>query len=148
MPAPTCFISYSWDDEEHQAWVLRLATSLRSAGVEILLDQWDVHLGTDLTAFMERSISDSQYVLLVCTPVFAQKANLRKGGVGYEQSVVTGEIFERGLATEKKFVPVLRRGDPNAALPTFLKSRVFVDFRSDDRFDGSIETLLRHLHAS
>jgi hypothetical protein len=148
MPTPSCFISYSWDDIEHKGWVLKLATALRSAGVEVLLDQWDVHLGMDLTAFMERAINDSQYVLLVCTPVFAQKANLRRGGVGYEQAVVTGEIFERGLASEKKFVPVLRRGDSNTSLPTFLKSRVLVDFRSDANFDDSVERLLRHLHAT
>jgi hypothetical protein len=148
MSAPTCFISYSWDAPEHQAWVLKLATSLRSAGVDVLLDQWDVHPGTDLTVFMEQSISNSQYVLLVCTPAFAQKANLRKGGVGYEQSVVTGEIFQEKSLSEKKFVPILRSGDAVSSLPAFLKSRVFVDFRSDARFNESLEELLRYIHAA
>jgi hypothetical protein len=38
---PTAFISYSWDDEEHKAWVKQLAARLRGDGVDVALDQWD-----------------------------------------------------------------------------------------------------------
>ena len=53
---------------------------------------------------------ESDYVLLICTPAFAARADDRVGGVGYEQAVVTGEIFS-GTAHPEKFIPVLR-GDP------------------------------------
>ncbi len=144
--APNCFISYSWDDQKHKDWVLQLATGLQLAGVHVFLDQWDVHLGMDLVQYMETSIRDSDYVLLVCTPLFADKANTRKGGVGYEQMVVTGEIFQG--SSGKKFVPVLRRGEPHEALPSFLRSRGFLDFRHGTDFKDSLDRLLRHLHAS
>jgi hypothetical protein len=147
MAAPKCFISYSWDNDEHKDWVRRLADELQRNGVETYLDQWDAHLGMDVTNYMETCIRESDFVLLVCTPIFAQKANDSLGGVGYEKSIVTGEIFA-DAASPKKFVPVLRKGDPKDCLPSYLKSRVYTDFRDDNMFDSGLKTLLRHLHQS
>src|SRR5712692_1160770 len=93
-----CFLSYSWDSEEHRAWVRRLASDLVENGVEVLLDQWDVAPGDDLTAYMESSIRESDCVLLICTPSFPRKANEGHGGVGYEKTIVTGELFHSALA--------------------------------------------------
>ena len=94
---------------------------------------------------MEQSIRDSDYTLLICTPNFATKSNIRKGGVGYETSIVTGEIF-RGINNPGKFVPVLRRGNPNEAFPSYLMSKVFIDLKADENIDENIVQLLRHIH--
>src|SRR5450759_5149568 len=107
MASPTCFISYSWDSDGHKDWVRGLAERLRKNGVDAILDQWNLRLGHDLTSFMEESIRCSNYTLLICTPEFSRKSNNRKGGVGYETSIVTGEIFQ-GINKPDKFVPVLR----------------------------------------
>ncbi|QDK35541.1 MULTISPECIES: toll/interleukin-1 receptor domain-containing protein [Sphingomonadaceae] len=48
--APRLFISYSHDDQAHKDWVLMLATRLVANGVDVLLDQWDMRLGSDLSA--------------------------------------------------------------------------------------------------
>jgi hypothetical protein len=37
---PTFFISYSWDTEEHKAWVREFAARLRADGIDVTLDQW------------------------------------------------------------------------------------------------------------
>ena len=147
MAAPKCFISYSWDNDGHRAWVRRLADELQRNGVKTCLDQWDTHLGMDVTNYMETCIRESDFVLLVCTPILAQKANAGIGGVGYEKGVVTGEIFA-DAASPKKFVPVLRKGDLRDSLPSYLQSRMYIDFRDDTMFDSSIKDLLRHLHQS
>lgn len=115
------------------------------AGVSVILDEWDTYLGMDLTEFMERGIRDSDFVVVVCTPLYAQKANQREGGAGYETSVITGELFQR-VSDRGKFVPVLRKGAPNKALPGYLANSLFVDFRRDDNFVDSIERLLRHIY--
>ena len=39
---PTAFISYSWESEAHKAWVRQLAEKLRSQGVKVILDQWEL----------------------------------------------------------------------------------------------------------
>lgn len=144
---PTCFISYSWDSESHKTWVRSLATRLQVAGVVTYLDQWDVRPGTDLTRYMETSIRESDFVLLICTPLFGEKANSGHGGVGYEKMIVTGEVFGH-LGPESKFVPLLRAGDQRTALPSYLRSRVFIDFRRDDDFEKNLQELLRHLHSA
>jgi hypothetical protein len=145
MANPKCFISYSWESPQHKDWVRNLAECLQRNGVITLFDQWDVRPGVYLTEYMETSIRESDYVLLVCTPIFAQKANGGIGGVGYEKNIVTGEIFTR-TAPSTKFVPILRFGDESTSLPSYLKSKVFIDFRNDSKFDESLQILLRHLH--
>ncbi len=43
----------------------------------------DCRSGSDLPYFMETLISEADYVIMVCTPEYAGKANSGKGGVGY-----------------------------------------------------------------
>ena len=76
---PKAFISYSWDDDTHTAWVLAFATRLRADGVVVTLDQWHLHPGDQLPAFMEKAIRENDYVLIVCTPYYAERSNGRLG---------------------------------------------------------------------
>ena len=142
---PDCFVSYSWDSPAHKAWVRMFATTLRANGVAVHLDQWEAHLGMDLPAYMERSIRESTYTLLICTPIYARKADTGEGGVGYEKMIVTGEIFAQ-TGDKGKFVPVLRQGAPRESLPSFLKGTIYADMRHDEHFTDQLEVLLRHLH--
>ena len=134
------FLSYSWDSDEHKRWVAALGSKLKAHEVAVKLDQTDLRPGADLTRYMEASVRESDYVLLICTPAFAARADDRVGGVGYEQAVVTGEIFS-GTAHPEKFIPVLR-GDPATSVPTFLRSRLWVDFQDDKVFDKAFAELL------
>jgi len=138
---PLCFISYSWDDEAHKGWVRLLAENLRESGVDVRLDQWDLQPGANALEFMERAVSESSHVLLVCTPNFREKSVPRRGGVGYEANIVTGEIFAQ--QDTHKFIPILRRGEGQTALPAYLRSRVYIDFRNDDEYTLRLEDLFR-----
>jgi hypothetical protein len=141
---PQVFISYSWESEPIKEWVLRLATDLRTKGVDVTLDRWHLRIGDDIAAFMDESVSNADYILLVCTPNYAEKSNARKGGVGYEQNIISGQLLTE-TSTRAKFLPLLRVGNPSIALPRFLKSKLFVDFRDDDNYQPSLTQLLRHL---
>src|SRR5438034_546357 len=57
----TAFISYSWDSDAHKAWTRDLGARLRSDGVAVGLDQWELVPSDQLPEFMERSIRDSAY---------------------------------------------------------------------------------------
>jgi hypothetical protein len=96
---------------------------------------------------MEENIRSANFVLLICTPNFANKANNAMGGVGYEKAIITGELF-RSAPDQGKFVPVLREGDTLTSLPTYLLSKLYIDFRESASFDDSFETLLRHIFNS
>lgn len=138
------FISYTHEDPAHKAWVLHLATDLRSRGVDVVLDQWELKMGADLTLFMEAGVRDADRVLLILTPTYRTKANQRTGGVGYESLTVTGELA-KDLATSK-FVGVLRRGDWTSAVPSFLATRNHLDMRDDGTYSTRLDDLLRDLH--
>jgi TIR domain len=140
---PRVFISYSRDSNEHKAWVRQFAERLRADGVDVILDQWDLGLGADVTEFMERSLSSCDRVLVICTERYVQKANTLKDGVGYERMIITAQVA-RDLKTVK-FIPVLRGGEEES-LPRFLGSRIYCDFRSGEFNEASYEELLRELH--
>ena len=133
------FISYSWEPHGTGAWVEKLATALTRFGFEVRLDSRDLRLGADLLRYMESCVRESDYVLLVCTPEFAAKANSGTGGVGYEKRVVTGELYHG--SPEEKFIPILRAGSPADALPSYLKSKVYADLRVDADFDTQVRKL-------
>jgi hypothetical protein len=137
--SPKVFISYSHDSPEHRDWVRSFAERLLNDGVYVVLDEWDIEPGDDVTAFMERGLASCDRVLIICTEEYLTKANTLKGGVGYERMIITAEVAKQ-LET-KKFIPVLRRGT-SESLPVFLGNRMYVDFRFDD---AHYETLARSL---
>lgn len=144
---PKIFISYSWDSKEHEEWILKLAKKLRENGVDAILDKWDLGgLGKHLPNFMENSISKSQRVICVMTPNYKKKADMLDGGVGYEYSIITSEIFNDNINTSK-FIPLFRFGKDAEAIPTILKGRKYVDMRDDFQFeDKFFNELLRDIH--
>jgi hypothetical protein len=136
---PKVFISYSHDSEPHKAWVRGLASDLLALGIEVTLDQWDLALGEDMAAFMERGLSESTRVLLVCTETYVEKANAGSGGVGYERLIVSGELVAK--IDTKKFVPVIRQSVEPRTTPTFLGPRLYIDFSDDGLYGKRIGEL-------
>ena len=141
---PKVFISYSWDNEPHKQWVLSLATLLRSKGIEVVLDVWELKPGKDKDFFMENSVRISDKVLLILTPNYKVKAENRKGGVGNEISMIRAEKFN--YQETEKFIPIVRLGDRRDCTPLFIKSLIDIDMSIDDNFEKSFEELLRTIY--
>jgi len=137
---PTAFISYSWESPEHKTWVKNLAARLRSDGIETILDQWNLKLGDQLTEFMERSIRENDYVLVICTPKYKIKSDNRTGGVGYEGDIITSEIFS--YRNNKKFIPIHREGEWKEAAPISFLGKYYVDFKGNPYPEDSYRDLL------
>lgn len=141
--APTVFISYSHDNELHKNWVLQLATRLRSNGVDVLLDRWNLKLGQDLAAFMERGLSSSHRVLCICSETYVTKANDGEGGVGYEKQIITDELL--GDLNTNWVIPVIRNNPQLKKVPSFLAGRMYVSFEDDKLYETRYEEVLREL---
>lgn len=140
---PVVFISYSWDNEPHKKWVKDLSERLTETGVQVILDQNDLMLGDPLPQFMERSIIHSDYVLIICTPEYKKKADARKGGVGYEESIITGDIF--ATQNHRKYITVLASGTWEASTPIWAGGKYGVNL-SNLKFEGEeFEKLVRTL---
>ncbi len=146
MEHPTVFISYSWEDDEHKKWVKNLADSLLSDGIDATVDQYDISLGDRLPQFMEQSISNVDYVLIICTPTYKSKSDMRKGGVGYEGHIISGELLTKG--NERKFIPVIRKGNTSNALPDFLSGKYGIDLTDGKQYENNYEDLITTIYGA
>ena len=142
---PRLFISYSWTTPEHEQWVIELATELVNSGVDVILDKWDLREGHDSVAFMEKMVTDPSIskVVLICDQVYASKADGRSGGVGTETQIISAEVYAK--QNQGKFVAVIaeRNSEGKPYLPTYYKSRIYVDLSESDRYAENFEKLLR-----
>jgi len=144
-PTPSAFISYSWDSDEHRTWVRDFATRLRANGVNVVLDQWDVQPGDQLPAFMERAVRENDYVIIICTPSYAERSNQRRGGVGYEGDIMSGEVLTN--QNQRKFIPIFRDGNQwQTAAPTWLQGKYYIDLRGNPYDEDRYQDLLTTLH--
>lgn len=137
---PKVFISYSWESKEHSDWVKSLADKLLSDGIEAIIDSYDVSPGDRLPKFMESSIRDSDYVIIICTEEYKRKANNREKGVGYESHIISAELYNNH--NDRKFIPIIRQGDFNTALPTYLNGKLAIDLRGNPFNEESYKDLI------
>lgn len=143
---PKVFISYSWEGEDHKDWVRHLTDSLLKNGIDATLDQYDLKLGDRLPQFMEQAIAGANYVLVICTPTYKEKSDARKGGVGYEGHIISGELFSNG--NERKFIPIIRKGTVQTAMPASLSGKLGIDLTSGPHYVSNFSDLLTTLQGT
>lgn len=145
---PKVFISYSWSSPGHQALVKHWAEQLVADSVDVVLDLYDLKEGHDKYAFMERMVTDESvtHVLVVCDKAYSEKADARKAGVGTESQIISKKVYEK--VEQSKFIPIVCEFDAggNPFLPTFLKSRIWIDFSSPEAANDNWEQLIRLLY--
>ncbi len=143
MQTPTVFISYSHDSDGHRDWVYQLACRLVESGVEVVLDQWDIQLGSNILKFMEKGLTNSDRVLVVCTDNYNKKSNEGLGGVGYEKNILSAELFSS--QDTNKFIPCIRGVSTRFKTPVCLGGRAYIDFTEDENFESNLKQLLHEL---
>lgn len=142
-PEPTVFMSYSHDSDEHKDWVLQLATRLRSNGVNVILDRWNIQLGGDIASFMERGLSQSSRIVCVCSSAYVKKANEGRGGAGYEKQIMTSELIND--QNTNWIIPLIKNNPETRKTPTFLGGRMYISFEDENHYETKYEELLRDL---
>ena len=140
---PIIFISYSHDNELHKDWVLQLSTRLRSNGVNVILDRWNLKLGSDLASFMERGLSESNRVICICSEAYVQKANAGKGGAGYEKQIMTAELIQD--QNTSWIIPLIKNNATGRKTPIFLGGRMHISFEDANLYETKYEELLRDI---
>lgn len=75
------------------------------------------------------------------TPEYVEKASKRRGGVGHEAMIITGELAEDVQQT--KFIPVLRRGAwDKTSMTRWLTARTGADLRGNPYKKTAYERLV------
>ena len=133
------FVAYSHDSDEHKKWVADFSRELRSYGINVVLDQWDLEYGDDVTLFIESNIRDAEKVLIICTDKYIEKTNNPQGGAGYERMIVSRELIQN--ASSNKFIPIIKQSSRKELMPDFMGVRFYADFRDDSKFEVEVEKL-------
>ena len=93
--------------------------------------------------FMENTLvsQDIDGVIIVCNADYAQKADERSGGVGYESGLILTEIRNNPMQT--KFIPVVieRDAEGRMTLPAVLKSRLCIDLTQDSGYEELLQAI-------
>lgn len=131
------FISYCWTNDEYKKNVLKLAEWLRSKGVDVILDQWDLKPGDDMNAFMEQSIKKADKVLVLCNKEYVKKADSRSGGSGIETSIITPDVY--GKIRQRKYIPIVV--DSFKVMPTYLKGRLAINLKSSNGYEDLLRSI-------
>lgn len=145
MSIPKVFISYSHDTLEHKKWVLELAVRLRTNGIDAILDQWELTAGSDIPHYMEQNLVTADYIIMVCSTIYVEKANKGTGGVGYEKMIITSSLMKS--INETKIIPIVRQSGEKV-VPIFLTSKMYIDFSKQDEFELAYDNLIRAIHKS
>jgi hypothetical protein len=101
---------------------------------------------------MEQMVTDQSVrkVVVVCDQLYAEKADGREGGVGTETQIISREVYEQvdAAGQEQKFVAVIAEKDEegNPYVPTFLKSRIYIDMSDPELRDEKFEQLVRWIY--
>lgn len=135
------FISYKWEDDAHNSWVKKFASDLRAAGVDAILDRWEVRLGDSFTDYMTSRIAEADVILFVMTSrsVAAAEAQGQGGAVKFEMQMATS----RRIAGEKmRLIGIYREGDKTVA---HLRDHRYADFRDDAQYRARLQELLDDL---
>jgi hypothetical protein len=136
---PIVFISYSWDDESHRAWVKKFADELVAYGIYVFYDGYAPD-GTNLVQFMIDGIKRADKVLIVGTPIYKEKLERNNGGAKFEDQIINAAIYHDAGTT--KFIPLLRRGVGfDDSFSELIEIRKGYDFRLDENFKVEFKML-------
>lgn len=136
------FVSYSWDSQEHQEWIAHLVRRLRNEGYNATYDQYITSQNTiNLNRMMVEHIKNDDYVIVVVTENYANKADEFTGGVGFETELLLSVINEN----RDNVIVVAKQPDINSKrVPFYLKGYHYIDFSNDD-FESSLDDLIYRL---
>lgn len=119
------FISYSWDSDEHKSQVLTLADTLRKTGVDVVLDRYEESPKKGWLLWMQESIDNAKYVLIICTEKylnrFLKKESNSGKGATFEGSIITQDFYDFN-GENNKFIPVILKPNDEEFIPKILKS--------------------------
>lgn len=131
---PRVFISYAGYDKANTRWVQTLAAELRKCGIDARLDQFHLKPGHDLPQWMANEVIMAEKVILVCDTHYMEKANYRKGGVGWETMLIQGDMLAQGDG-RAKYIAIIRENEVDKALPIYLRSKYAFNWGKKEQID-------------
>ncbi|HHC5062329.1 SEFIR domain-containing protein [Aeromonas veronii] len=138
------FISYSWDSEEHQLWVVELANKLRECGIDANIDLFIIHQETtNLNKMMVKEIRESDHVIVVLTREYKDKVDNWQGGVSFESDLLLPSLI--GESADKLIFIMKHNGDYKTVFPFQYNGYYAIDFTDSSKSSMRFKELLHRI---
>ncbi len=129
------FISYAWEDEEHNDKIISFVDFLRKNGYNASMDKMksQEETATNFNKMMITGLQDANKVVVVLSPKYKEKANTFQGGVGTEFQIIVEEI----KTMVNKFIFVsFGINSIEDIVPTGIRGREVLDLKKDQDEEG------------
>lgn len=140
---PRVFISYTGTDPENRRWVKEFACRLRKNGVDARIDMFHLRPGQDLHQWMTNEVIMADKVLLICDKYYAEKADTRRSGVGWETMIILGDMLSTQEQT--KYIGIIRDKDIDESLPVYVRSKYSLNWSEEGTMEREFNDLLLYL---
>ncbi len=122
------FVAHAWEDEANgmrsweQAQIKTLVEDLRAAGFDVFFDI-DAMWGR-LETTMQKELSESDVVVPICTPRFAERVKQSSTNAAFEFRLLS----EKGRINPSSICPIHLLGSFNDAVPEALRAYIVYNF--------------------
>lgn len=140
---PRVFLSYSSTDLNNRNWVRDFARRLRDNGVDARIDMYHLRPGQDLHQWMTNEVIMADKVLLICDKYYAEKADTRRSGVGWETMIILGDMLSTQEQT--KYIGIIRDKGIDESLPVYVRSKYSLNWSDDAVMEQEFNDLLLYL---
>jgi TIR domain len=135
LTRPRVFISYSHDSQSHKQRVLELADSLRADGVDASLDQYESGPPEGWRRWAERLIRESDYVIVIATAGYLQKAENVGAGPDDPGRGVRWETLLHYNERMEKLIPCVFTEEDRQYIPLPLRGQSFYDLSAERGYE-------------
>lgn len=129
------FVTYAWENEEHNDTVISFVNFLREKGYDATIDRKKSQEETaiNFNQMMVDGIRNADKVIVILSPKYKERADHTKGGVGFEFSI----ILEQLKGTNNKFIFVsFGKSDYKEITPIAIGGREILDLKKEqDEYD-------------
>lgn len=133
---PKVFISYAHESVELTQYILALSDRLRHDGFDCSIDQYEDSPDIGWPRWMEKQISNSDFVLVVCTREYLIRLqNLETAGgsgVKWETNLIFQDLYDSN-SINTKFIPIVFYEEDIQFIPKPLRGSTY--YRLFDDFD-------------
>jgi hypothetical protein len=134
------FVTYAWEEDEHNERVISFTNHLRGMGYEAVVDRLlsQQESATHFKEMMYKTLSQANKVIVVLSKKYKTRADNFEGGVGTEFRYIVSDIPKN----PKKYILVTFDGYRDEITPAALQDRDIVDISktgSMDRLQGKLD---------
>lgn len=126
----TVFVTYAWENEEHNDKIISFTEFLLKKGYEASMDRKESQeqTATNFNQMMIEGLKNSDKVIVVLSKKYKEKADSFSGGVGFE----FGIIIEQLKTSKNKFIFVSFGQDKNEDIvPMAISGRDILNLKKD-----------------